>query len=71
MDNTTLLARIDERTQRMDKAMILYQEAMTRLLDDHEIRLRKLEGSTRWAVGRDLGAYLAIAITAVKSWFAP
>ena len=69
--NGRLLAAIDERTQRMDKKMDEHHRDVCKKIDDHEMRLRSLEGSQRWTVGRDLGAYVAAAVVAVKAWMGP
>ena len=69
--NGRLLARIDERTQRMDEKMDRNHDELCKRLEDHEKRIRSLEGSQRWGVGRDLGAYVAAAVVAVKAWMQP
>ena len=59
--NGRLLARIDERTKRMDEKMDANHEEMRKRWEDHEDRIRGLEGSSRHSIFRDAG----IAITAI------
>ena len=66
--NGRLLARIDERTQRMDEKMDRHYKELCKRMDDHEQRIRSLEGSQRWGLGRDVGAYIAAAVVAVRAW---
>ena len=70
-DNGKLLARIDERTERIDQKIDRNHEDLCRRLEDHETRIRSLEGSQRWTVGRDLGAYVAAAVVAAKAFLSP
>jgi len=66
--NGKLLARIDERTKRIDEKIDRNHDELCKRLEDHETRIRSLEGSQRWTVGRDLGAYVAAGVVAVKAW---
>ena len=61
-DNGKLLARIDERTQRMDQKMDRQYEEICKRSDDHEDRLRALE---KW---RNIGAVAYGAGAAVLAW---
>ena len=60
--NGKLLARIDERTKRMDMKMDRNHDEVCRRQDDHEDRLRALE---KW---RNIGAVAYGAGAAVVAW---
>ena len=66
--NGRLLARIDERTGRMDEKMDANHAEICKRLDDHESRIRSLEGANRQGIFRDVGTVIAAAIMAVVAW---
>lgn len=53
------IARIDERTKHIADKIDVNHEELCKRLDDHEKRLRDLEGSQGWNVWRDVGAFVA------------
>ena len=55
-ENGKLLVRIDERVKALDGKVTLYHDELCKRLDDHEERLRNLEGSNRKGVVADIGA---------------
>ena len=57
--NGKLLARIDERTKHIAERIDLNHDELCKRLEDHEHRLRSLEGSQGWNVWRDIGAFVA------------
>ena len=56
--NGKLLARIDERTKHIAERIDTNHDELCKRLDDHEKRLRNLEGSQGWNVWRDIGAFV-------------
>jgi len=66
--NGKLLARIDERTQRMDEKMDRHHATVCKQLDDHEDRIRGLEGANRQGIFRDVGTIIAAAFMALIAW---
>ena len=69
--NGRLLVRIDERVKAIGETIDRNHDELCTRLDDHEQRIRSLEGSQRWGVGRDVGAYIAAAVVAAKAWLSP
>ena len=53
------IARIDERTKHIAERIDTNHDELCKRLDDHEKRLRSLEGSQGWNVWRDIGAFVA------------
>ena len=53
------LARIDERTKYILEKLDSNHDELCKRLEDHEARLRNLEGSQGWNVWRDVGAFIA------------
>ena len=66
--NGRLLARIDERTQRMDEKMDANHEEMRKRWEDHEDRIRGLEGSNRQGIFRDAGVMITAIVAAFLAW---
>ena len=66
--NGKLLARIDERTKHIAQKQEEHHQQLCERLEDHESRLRTLEGQNRQGVFRDVGAVIAAAFMAVVAW---
>jgi hypothetical protein len=63
----TLSAQIQQLRQELKEDVSFYRAESRERTDDHENRIRNLEGSTRQGLWRDVGAFAAAAAAGVAA----